>query len=128
MYTIDTALWCPTETFTEADIPEAGLEFTVRDAVSSELAEYFRPYVVVQSGARPARVHGRPGLLFQVRFASTDAALITLPGPLEDVERTLERDAAEVVGRVLGVAVTACVSIHYQLPPDEWDDALGEIA
>jgi hypothetical protein len=128
MYTIDAALWCSTESFTEADIPEAGLEFTVRDAVSSELAGYFHPYVVVQSGARPARVHGCAGLLFQMRFASTDAALVTLPAPLEDVERNLERDAAQVVERVLGVAVTACVSIQYQLPPDEWDDALREIA
>jgi hypothetical protein len=128
MYTIETALWCPTEGFTEADIPEAGFEFTVRDAVASELAEYFHPYIVVQSGARPARVHGRPGLLFQIRFASTDAALVTLPAPLEDVERALEHDTAQLVERVLGVAVTACVSIHYQLPPDEWDDALRDIA
>jgi hypothetical protein len=128
MYTIDIALWCPTEGFTEANIPEAGLEFTVRDALSSELAEYFHPYVVVYSSARPARVHGRAGLLFQTRFASTDAAMLTLPAPLEDLERTLERDAALLVERVLGVPVTASVAIHYLLPPDEWDDALCDIA
>jgi hypothetical protein len=128
MYTIDTALWYPTEGITEADIPEAGLEFTVRDAVSSELAEYFHPYIVVQSGARPVRIHGHAGLLFQIRFASTDAALVTLPAPLEDVERALEQGAAHLLARVLGVEVTASVMIHYQLPPDEWDDALRDIA
>ena len=128
MYTIDTALWCPTEGFTEANIPEAGLEFTIRDALSSELAGYFHPYVVIQSGARPATIHGRAGLLFQTRFASTDAALGTLPGPLEDVERALECGAASLVERVLGVAVTTSVTIHYSLPPDEWDDALRDIA
>jgi hypothetical protein len=73
-------------------------------------------------------LRGQAGYLFQIRFASTDAANGTLPAPLEDVERTLECDATVLLERVLGVAVTASVMIHYQLPPDEWDDAIREIA
>lgn len=128
MYSIEVALWCPTEQPIEGDVPGADLGFTVRDAVSSELAAYFRPYTVIGSSARRTAVHGQVGYVFQLRFESGDESSDLLPAPIDDVAGALERDMAQLLERVLGVAVTAGVTIHCELPPDEWEVALREIA